>query len=356
MREYIVSFDEEFKLDENGLLLALKLMEERISNDIQYEKDKEIRLKSKINNIVGSGFFKDINRERLQGKLLSQEEIIESKELWLKNWKDDNKEKLYKNNLSELNKMDTEFFLEIVGAGDQLGFKRFTILQEVLLIPLYIDDDGDQIANEKTLEYSARCISKMLGFYENDGIDVIKSIDKFTKEISGFWSRVIKFGVLGAGLMALIAFAAVPFIATTVGSSILGLSGAAAFTGGLALIGGGSIVSGGLGMAGGYTIIAGAGSILGMAGGGALGKKMSKINIDYLLVSMVKTLNSIKYLKREEYRDTTGASNRIIHKFLRIKHELERDIILNNEIDNYKDVKDKIKIINYTFDEICNLL
>lgn len=356
MKEYVVSFDEEFKLDENGLLLALKLIEERINNDIQYEKNKKIKLKSKINNIVGSGFFKDINRERLQGKLLTQEQIIECKELWLKNWKDRNKEKLYKSNLLEFSNMDKEFFLRIVEAGDSLGFKRFTVLQEVLLIPLYIDDDGKQIADEKTLEYSARCISKMLGLYENDGIDIIRSIDKFTKEINGFWSRVIKIGILGAGLMALIAFASVPFIATTVGSSILGLNGAAAFTGGLALIGGGSIASGGLGMTGGYTIIAGAGSILGMAGGSALGKKMSKVDIDYLLVSMVKTLNSIKYLKREKYRDTTGASNRIIHKFLRIKHELERDIILNNEIDNYKDVKDKIKIINYTFDEICSLL
>ncbi|WP_156995771.1 hypothetical protein [Paenibacillus stellifer] len=61
---------------------------------------------------------------------------------------------------------------------------------------------------------------------------------------------------LGAGALCVVTGGlAAPAIGAVVGSSVLGLSGAAATSAGLAAIGGGSLAAGGLGMAGGTAII-----------------------------------------------------------------------------------------------------
>lgn len=61
---------------------------------------------------------------------------------------------------------------------------------------------------------------------------------------------------LGAGALCVVTGGlAAPAIGAVVGSSVLGLSGAAATSAGLAAIGGGSLAAGGLGMAGGAAII-----------------------------------------------------------------------------------------------------
>lgn len=61
---------------------------------------------------------------------------------------------------------------------------------------------------------------------------------------------------LGVGALCIITGGlAAPAIGAAVGSSVLGLSGAAATSAGLAAIGGGSLAAGGLGMAGGTAII-----------------------------------------------------------------------------------------------------
>lgn len=61
---------------------------------------------------------------------------------------------------------------------------------------------------------------------------------------------------LGAGALCVVTGGlAAPAIGAAVGSSVLGLSGAAATSAGLAAIGGGSLAAGGLGMAGGTAII-----------------------------------------------------------------------------------------------------
>ena len=61
---------------------------------------------------------------------------------------------------------------------------------------------------------------------------------------------------LGAGALCVVTGGlAAPAIGAAVGSSVLGLSGAAATSAGLAAIGGGSLAAGGLGMAGGTAIV-----------------------------------------------------------------------------------------------------
>lgn len=93
--------------------------------------------------------------------------------------------------------------------------------------------------------------------------------DKSTKSSNSNLGLIIFGGLACGALLAVTAGAAAPAIGGFVGTTFLGLSGAAATSGGLALFGGGSVAAGGLGMAGGKVVIA---SLFGVAGA-ALGAK-----------------------------------------------------------------------------------
>lgn len=91
-------------------------------------------------------------------------------------------------------------------------------------------------------------------------------------------------GCLGAGALCVVTGGlAAPAIGAAVGTSMLGLSGAAATSAGLAALGGGSLAVGGLGMAGGTAIIQAVAGGVGLVGAGiasnaAEGAKYKKQN------------------------------------------------------------------------------
>ena len=90
--------------------------------------------------------------------------------------------------------------------------------------------------------------------------------------------------------------AAAPLIGSMIGSTFLGLSGAAATSAGLALLGGGSLAVGGLGMAGGTALIAGSGAILGGILGANLGSSadiLATFDSNYLISFCSKTITII---------------------------------------------------------------
>lgn len=102
-------------------------------------------------------------------------------------------------------------------------------------------------------------------------------------------------GVLTGGLAA-------PLIGGAVGG-VMGLSGAAATSAGLALLGGGSVAAGGLGMAGGTAVIAGTAS-LGAAGVGAAGTWLAGARPTDVVVESAKLEVLFDYLLvREERSD-----------------------------------------------------
>ena len=82
---------------------------------------------------------------------------------------------------------------------------------------------------------------------------------------STFWSTTFKVAAVGALAILLGVFAG-PFVGGLVGTWLLGLSGAAAVSAGLALLGGGALAAGGFGMVGGTVVIA---TAFGVAGAGA---------------------------------------------------------------------------------------
>ena len=82
--------------------------------------------------------------------------------------------------------------------------------------------------------------------------------------------RAAKIAAVGAGALVLGAaggWVAAPMVGSAYGTTILGLSGAAAHNAGLAALGFGSLASGGFGMAGGSMVVAAAGGLLGSAYG-----------------------------------------------------------------------------------------
>lgn len=90
------------------------------------------------------------------------------------------------------------------------------------------------------------------------------------------WRRIGVVGGVTVGAAALLVVTggmAAPAIGGAIGSTFMGLSGAAATSAGLAFLGGGAMAAGGFGMAGGTVAVAGA---LGLAGGGLAATKVTK--------------------------------------------------------------------------------
>lgn len=78
-------------------------------------------------------------------------------------------------------------------------------------------------------------------------------------------------GCLGVGAVCVVTGGlAAPAIGAAIGSSVLGLSGAAATSAGLAALGGGSLAAGGLGMAGGTALIQAVAGGIGVVGAGVV--------------------------------------------------------------------------------------
>lgn len=109
----------------------------------------------------------------------------------------------------------------------------------------------------------------------------IPSFERATERISGLehWETLFRYekpnlargakmaaaGAIAAGFATGAGIVAAPAIGGAIGSTFLGLSGAAASSAGLATLGGGAIAAGGLGMVGGTYVVAAVGGALGSA-------------------------------------------------------------------------------------------
>lgn len=122
-----------------------------------------------------------------------------------------------------------------------------------------------------SLRHLARCMP-----YTDEG-DFTNVDQEFNRALKTFarsnikWGRVALLAAAGLGLGVLTAGLAAPLIGAAVGG-VMGLSGAAATSAGLALLGGGSLAAGGLGMAGGTALIAGLGGVAGATAGMSTGQ------------------------------------------------------------------------------------
>jgi hypothetical protein len=126
-------------------------------------------------------------------------------------------------------------------------------------------------------------IAVSLGYQPNDVQRLTKSVQQTTDELTKKWLKLGLYSVGGLALGAVTLGAAAPAVALAIGASA-GLSGAAAFTFGMATLG--SLVGGG--MFGGSVVMLGGGAILGVAGGGAAGGTAGYLSERQLAVEVVK--------------------------------------------------------------------
>lgn len=114
-----------------------------------------------------------------------------------------------------------------------------------------------------------------IGSFEGLGAsitDPVEFVDVVGRKEGYNWDAITKVACTGVGGAVLLAPAAV-FAAPAVGGAIgsmMGLSGAAATSAGLALLGGGSLASGGFGMVGGTCVLSALGGMAGTVSGGLL--------------------------------------------------------------------------------------
>lgn len=114
------------------------------------------------------------------------------------------------------------------------------------------------IANFKTLNKTLDNLDDYEEIFERESINFKKV------------GTIVAATVGGAAMITPLAFAAAPAIGGAVGTTVFGLSGAAASSAGLAAMGGGALAAGGLGMAGGVAVVGAAGAALGGTLGGVV--------------------------------------------------------------------------------------
>lgn len=128
----------EEELDDISLVLALKMIELRIYNDISYAEEE-------INNLEEISDIDDKSK------------VFLSKIRWFRDWINVKNTSLIEAGLTDLDNMEMDDILNAVFVNDSGGFKRRRILKEATTTPIYMVDDEcicseDEYANEYYIE------------------------------------------------------------------------------------------------------------------------------------------------------------------------------------------------------------
>lgn len=151
---------------------------------------------------------------------------------------------------------------------------------------------------------------------------------------------------LGAGAACVVTGGlAAPAIGAAIGSSVLGLSGAAATSAGLAAVGGGSLAAGGLGMAGGTAIIS--------AVAGGVGAMTTAVATNAAEGKIAKNQNA---RLREELKKNQ-IDNAVKQKILLQLNEqiTALENALFNERSKFDKSEEKIRIMEEQLDDVLSL-
>ncbi|PMG76553.1 hypothetical protein BCU84_13440 [Shewanella sp. 10N.286.51.B7] len=140
-----------------------------------------------------------------------------------------------------------------------------------------------------------------------------------------------------------------PYLAAGIGG-LMGLSGAAATSAGLAMLGGGSLAAGGFGMAGGYVATMGGGILLSYgANKASINKELESINSNELVISSSKFaafLEHYKMLLSLPDRQTLMLSTCSSLRDLQSVFESDADkAFVNGDKKNGKTIEDKVQKI-----------
>ena len=282
-----MDFGKYFKLEMTDYRLLLVIQKQLILNDIELTTDKDRRI---------------------------------IKEDWFWEWQ--------KNVTRAINQKEfpsfTDSFLQKKFSSLDPETQNLIFLEAIAFLPYFIISDrgsGTTKGLEKLNEdFRIGWVMKLQSLFpkKTEVIDEIKITYSYAlKEIMGKdWSNSSRnksiLAIAGAAVaLAVTGGVAAPLIGGIIGSTFLGLSGAAATSAGLAFLGGGALAAGGLGMAGGTALIIGGGAILGSIVGANISNEkdgvvsstlLSAFDTNYVLTNCSKIVTITKLIAKKEDR------------------------------------------------------
>lgn len=203
----------------------------------------------------------------------SKPEHRTEKEQWLARWVDNLPEGIHL-----LNRGQTKQKVEELVAKDGNLWKELVLIELARFKPYQLIESDEDASDKKGKcpSFDSKILDELwcsvCNASDNSPVKhTAKALSRNAGILDGSRSRKIIY-VAGTATVAVAtggaAFVFAPVIAPVlVGSSVVGLSGAALTSASLAAVGGGALAAGGLGMAGGTAIIAGGGAALGLVGG-----------------------------------------------------------------------------------------
>lgn len=196
------------------------------------------------------------------------------------------------------------------------------------------DISEKSLGNSDYLEKAKEVYEKTLDELPNDKIFSLKKKTFFT--------------IAAAAAVAITGGLAAPAIGTIIGG-LMGLSGAAATSAGLALLGGGAIAAGGGGIAAGTAVIIGGGALVGGAAGGYIGNSLNENNT-LVLSQLSKLITNIKvFIPKDEKEDAISSC---LKKLKELRKSLSDEV---QTITDEKKKQNKEKSLKYYNEAIKNL-
>jgi hypothetical protein len=239
--------------------------------------------------------------------LTEDDEVRKSKEKWLEEWEASVCAGLKITNL-DITEREVGLFLKNIAMHRTALF----LLEVHAFVPYFpINERGSGVDKKSAFTDSSRKLwsARLDAFHLQTKMDrklleqIRTAYSNAIREIPGTdWKSLARNLTIIAGSAVALGVTggiAAPWIGGIIGSTFLGLSGAAATSAGLALLGGGALAVGGAGMVGGTVVLVGGGAILGSAIGKAfipgkesnedeLGQNLSAFDTNFLIVQSAK--------------------------------------------------------------------
>lgn len=186
---------DEIRLDAACHAVVIKLVDLRIGYDIDQEHadldEAEVKA-DKLDN-KKDGWFKDFRKGRSEKKANQLKELIEQKQRWREQWAAAAWKvvaQLDEARCTELERASLKQLREQLEADDALRLKRYLVLQEAVLVPLYTGFDGyDDDLEELDVKEGCDIMARHLGFPSKGGRQILKDVQSLIKGATGFWEQ-----------------------------------------------------------------------------------------------------------------------------------------------------------------------
>lgn len=198
---------------------------------------------------------------------------------------------------------------------------------------------------------------------DNSMVELNRDCNSYIKQISNELKTPFqKYAPIIIGLVgAVTAAIAAPFLAGGIGA-LMGLSGAAATSAGLAFLGGGAISAGGGGMVMGFAILMGGGAVVGTAGGKVLSdEEIEELRSKEYVVASAQLLSMIKLMavkKLINFKDVYGLLEDLRGRQFSIEDEIDRAICMIEDIEPkiFEKYKKDVAVFDFTRKKILGIL